>query len=92
MKINNYFLAVCICAGVVRSLMGDYAFAEPGCANSAHTQRLACEFDLRDDFFTSSAQCLDATNQDPVCFSDDTGLYRAMTFEMIVWRLRKDSH
>ena len=50
--------------------MGDYALADPGCANSAHTQRLACEFDLRDDFFTSSAQCFDSANQDPVCFSD----------------------
>ncbi|MCH8335139.1 MAG: hypothetical protein IIC61_04510 [Proteobacteria bacterium] len=70
MKIKNYFLAACVCAGCAWSLMGDYALADPGCANSAHTQRLACEFDLRDDFFTSSAQCFDSANQDPVCFSD----------------------
>ena len=70
MKINNYYLAACVCAGCVWALMADYALADPGCANSTHTQRLACEFDLRDDFFTSSAQCLDAANQDPVCFSD----------------------
>jgi len=70
MKIKNYFLAVCVCAGGVWSLVSDDALADPGCANSAHTQRLACEFDLRDDFFTLSAQCLDAANQDPVCFSD----------------------
>ncbi len=70
MKIKKYFLAVCICTGVMWSFVGDYALAESGCAASAHTQRLACEFDLRDDFFTSSAQCLDAVNQDPVCFSD----------------------
>ena len=70
MKIKNYFMAACICAGGMWSFHGDYAFAEPGCAASALSLRLACEFDLRDDFFTSSAQCLDVVNQDPACFSD----------------------
>ena len=42
---------------------------EPGCASSAHIQRLACEIDLRDGFFTSSAQCQDETNTDPACFA-----------------------
>ena len=44
--------------------------AEPGCAASANTQRLACEFDLRDDFFTESAICLDSVAQDEACFGD----------------------
>lgn len=44
--------------------------AEPGCAVSAQTQRLACEFDLRDDYFTASAQCHDNTNVDGACFDD----------------------
>jgi len=70
MKINNCLFAVCVCAGGMWSLTGDYAHADPGCATSARTQRLACEFDLRDDFFTSSAQCFDSVNQDPVCISD----------------------
>lgn len=50
-------------------ISGD-SFAEPGCSASAHTQRLACEFDLRDDFYTTTAQCIDTANEDPVCFDD----------------------
>ncbi len=46
------------------------AAGEPGCAASAQTQRLACEFDLRDGFFTTTAQCLDTAVQDETCFSD----------------------
>jgi len=49
------------------------AVAEPGCSASAHTQRLACEFDLRDDYFTARAGCLDAANADPACI-DDAGV------------------
>ena len=70
MKIKNHVLAACICAGGMWTLMSDYAAAEPSCVASAHTQRLACEFDLRDDFYTQSAQCFDSANQDPVCFGD----------------------
>ena len=44
--------------------------AEPSCSASAHTQRLACEFDLRDDFFTESASCLDVETQEAGCFSE----------------------
>ena len=44
--------------------------AEPSCSASAHTQRLACEFDLRDDFFTESASCLDVETQEADCFSE----------------------
>jgi hypothetical protein len=44
--------------------------AEPGCAASAQVQRLACEFDLRDDFFTHKAQCLDNSVTDDGCFDD----------------------
>ena len=55
-------------------VMCDYAAAgEPGCAASTRTQRLACEFDLRDDFYTQSAICLDSAVQDETCFSDAAG-------------------
>ncbi len=67
MKIKNHVLAVCICTGGMWVLMSEYAAAEPGCAASAHTQRLACEYDLQDDFHTRSAQCFDTVSQDPVC-------------------------
>jgi hypothetical protein len=43
--------------------------AEPGCGASAQIQRLSCEFDLRDDFFTTSAQCIDETMEDDGCFA-----------------------
>ena len=46
------------------------AAAGPGCAASANSQRLACQFDLRDDFYTESAICLDSAAQDEACFSD----------------------
>ncbi len=49
--------------------------AEPGCSASAQTQRVACEFDLRDDFFTASAQCLDNSNVDPACIDDAYASY-----------------
>ena len=51
-------------------VMCGHALAEPGCAASAQTQRLACEFDLRDNFFTTTAQCLDTAVEDEACFSD----------------------
>ena len=70
MKTKKFYLAACLCVGGTWLLTGGDALAETGCAASAHTQRLACEFDLRDDFFTSSAQCFDSTNADPGCFSD----------------------
>lgn len=35
------------------------AAAEPGCAASAQTQRLACQFDVRDDSFRQAAIRLD---------------------------------
>ena len=52
------------------TMCGYVAAAEPGCAASANTQRLACEFDLRDDFYTQSAICLDSVAQDEACFGD----------------------
>ncbi len=70
MKIKNIYLAVLVCTGAMWSLVTGNALAEAGCTASAHTQSLACEYDLRDDFFTTSAQCLDVSNQDPVCFDD----------------------
>ena len=66
-------------------MCGHAAAAEPGCAASANTQRLACEFDLRDDFYTESAICLDTAVQDEACFSVaedgfDEGLEECMAF------------
>jgi hypothetical protein len=51
-------------------MCGYAAAGEPGCAASAQTQRLACEFDLHDDFFTTTAQCLDTAVEDEACFVD----------------------
>ncbi len=51
-------------------LCGYAAAGEPGCASSTQSQRLACEFDLRDDFFTVTAQCLDSAVQGETCLSD----------------------
>ena len=70
MKNSIHFLAVSFCAAGLGAIASQNATAEPGCANSAHTQRLACDFDLRDDFYTRSAQCHDSANPDPVCFDD----------------------
>ena len=70
MKLNDYVLFVAIATSGISFLASDPLFAEPGCAASAHTQRLACEFDLRDDFFTKSAQCHDVDNQDPTCIEE----------------------
>ena len=66
-------------------ICGHATAAEPGCAASANTQRLACEFDLRDDFFTESAICLDRAAQDQTCFSSaedgfDEGIEECMEF------------
>lgn len=69
-KIGNHILTAFVCAGGILSLTGSQALAEASCSASAHTQRLACEFDLRDDFFTASAFCLDAAMQDEACFSE----------------------
>ena len=51
-------------------MCGHAVAGEPGCAASAQTQRLACEFDLRDGFFTTTAQCLDTAVGDEACFID----------------------
>ena len=50
--------------------MSGISIAEPGCSASAHIQRLACEYDLRDDFYTSNALCQDSANPDSACFDD----------------------
>jgi len=70
MKLKNCVLTVAIATGGIIILASGALVAEPGCAASAQTQRLACEFDLRDDFFTTSAQCLDVDNQDANCFDE----------------------
>lgn len=59
-----------IVAAATFSLAIAPALAQTGCSVSAKTQRLACEFDLRDDFYTTSAGCQDTDNQDPGCFDD----------------------
>jgi len=59
-----------VVAGLYLLFLSGTLLAEPGCSASAHTQRLACEFDLRDDFYTLSAQCLDSSNPDSACFDD----------------------
>ena len=51
------------------------SLAEPGCSASAHTQRLACEYDLRDDYFTASAGCFDAAVEDEECFGEAEAAY-----------------
>jgi len=63
-------LAVATSAVGLLLVMSDSVVAEPSCSASAHTQRLACEFDLRDDFFTESASCLDVVTQEADCFSE----------------------
>ena len=68
MKFTRYTWPVAVFAGAIFLLQGGGANAQAGCTASAHNQRLACEFDLRDDFYTTTAQCLDTDNQDPACF------------------------
>ena len=63
-------LAVATSAIGLLLVMSGSVVAEPSCSASAHTQRLACEFDLRDDFFTESASCLDVETQEADCFSE----------------------
>jgi hypothetical protein len=63
-KIESPFIV----AGLFLLLSSSAIPAEPGCSASAHTQRLACEFDLRDDFYTFTARCQDSDNPDPACF------------------------
>ncbi len=70
MKLKKHLLTVAIAAGGIAFLVSGQVLAAPGCAASAHTQRLACEFDLRDDFFTTSAQCLDVDSPDAACFDE----------------------
>jgi hypothetical protein len=38
-----------------------------GCSASARLLRFACAADLRDDFFTATAQCIDAATPDDAC-------------------------
>lgn len=68
MNATRYAWPAAIVAGTILLLQGGTVIAQAGCSVSAHTQRLACEYDLRDDFYTVTAQCLDTDNQDPACF------------------------
>lgn len=62
-----------VMAGLYLLFLSGTLLAEPGCSASAKTQRLACEFDLRDDFYTANARCLDSSNPDAGCFDDADG-------------------
>ena len=64
-----------VLAGFFLLFLSGSLLAEPGCSASAGVQRLACEFDLRDDFFTSSAHCQDEANPDAACFDDAESEY-----------------
>ena len=44
--------------------------ADAGCTESAALLRYACSDDLRDDFFSSTAQCLDTSIADAACSGD----------------------
>ena len=44
--------------------------ANPGCTESATLLRYACSYDLRDDFFSRTAQCLDTSVPDAACGDD----------------------
>jgi len=62
--------ALLVGAALVPAAPGDSVAAESGCAASANLQRLACEYDLRDDFYTAAAHCRDTANPDPLCADD----------------------
>ena len=49
--------------------------ADFGCTESAALLRYACSYDLRDDFFSSTAQCLDASVPDAACSGDAEAQY-----------------
>ena len=44
--------------------------ADFGCTESAALLRYACSYDLRDDFYSRTAQCLDTSRADATCSSD----------------------
>ena len=56
--------ALALCA---LAFSGNESVAEPGCSASAQVQRLACQYDLQDDFYTRNAQCLDNSVPDLAC-------------------------
>lgn len=57
-----------IVAGTFLLSMSGVSLAEASCSATAQLQRLACEFDLRDSYYTSRAACLDSANPDDACF------------------------
>ena len=46
------------------------AAQEVGCSASARLLRFACAADLRDDFFTATARCIDSNNPSATCIED----------------------
>lgn len=70
MRQTTIVRAALVLAGCLPLLAGGISYAEPACSASAGLQRLACEFDLRDDFYTTRAHCQDTANPDPACFDD----------------------
>ena len=69
-------LAVCALA-----FSGNESVAEPSCSASAQVQRLACQYDLQDDFYTSNAQCLDNSVPDVACLDNAKSDYDEATEE-----------
>ena len=70
--------ALALCA---LAFSGNESVAEPGCSASAQMQRLACQDDLQDDFYTSNAQCLDNSVPDVACLDDAKSDYDEGTEE-----------
>lgn len=52
-------IEVSVCALFIILIGGKAMAADLGCSATAQTLRLACDFDVRDDFFVNSATCID---------------------------------
>ena len=70
--------ALALCA---LAFSGNESIAEPGCTESAQVQRLACQTDLQDDFYTSNAKCLDDSVPDVACLDNAKSDYDEGTEE-----------
>ena len=70
MRTRNKVLLPAVISSLLILMTPGQSVAEPSCSASAHTQRIACDYDLRDNFFTESAICLDTSNVDASCIDD----------------------
>ncbi|HSG66946.1 MAG TPA: hypothetical protein VLD39_18200, partial [Gammaproteobacteria bacterium] len=64
-------LAAMLSATVPATAAGE----EVGCAASATLLRFACAADLRDDFFTATARCLDTAAPNEDCLDEAEGAF-----------------